>query len=396
MRHRVAHVITRLVVGGAQENTIASAVGLQAKGDWDVSLISGPTLGPEGSLEDRMPGTGVDFHVATGLVRNVSPADEARAFVWLWRHFREQSPTIVHTHSAKAGILGRLAARMARVPIIIHSLHGPSFGDFQGAAANVLYKNAERLAGRVTDHYISVADAMSQRHLSAGIGNPEDYTRVFSGFDIDPYLRLSPEPQGRERWGLGKDDFVIAKVARMFQLKGHDDLFDIAPDLVRRIPNAKFLLIGGGEWEAKFRQRAQDLDLEDRFVFTGLVPPESIPELLGASDVLVHLSYREGLPRALPQAMAAARPMVAYDNDGAPEVCRPGETGELAPCGDALSALEGLCRIAADRPRARAMGVAGREFVRERFSITNLVDQQNAVYRQLLQRKGISPTPETA
>jgi len=317
---RVTHVITRLVVGGAQENTIATVLGLRKRPGWEVDLISGPTHGPEGSLESSFAEHPGALTILPELVRPVHPWRDWRALQKLTRLFRECRPDIVHTHSGKAGVLGRLAAARADVPVIIHTIHGPSFGAFQGAWANRVFLAAERRAARVTTHFVTVADAMRDQYLAAGLGTPAQYTRVFSGFELEPFLAAKNDLQLRARLGLQPEDIVVGKIARLFKLKGHDDLLAVAPELVRACPRLKFLLVGDGEWRGRLEAEVRAAGLERHFVFTGLVPPTEVPALVGVMNLLVHLSLREGLPRALPQALAAGNPVVAYDCDGAREV----------------------------------------------------------------------------
>ncbi|MBN8247101.1 MAG: glycosyltransferase, partial [Verrucomicrobia bacterium] len=344
---RVTHVITRLIVGGAQENTVDSVLGLRRRPGLEVDLVSGPTTGPEGSLEPLVEREGCLTRVPS-LIRAVHPWRDWRARRELTRLFRERRPDIVHTHSGKAGILGRLAAHAAGVPIVIHGIHGPSFGPFQGPVANALFTAAERRAGRVTHHFVTVADAMTRQYLAAGIGRPEQYTRIFSGFRLEPFLMARRDPGLGERLGLEPGDFVVGMIARLFELKGHDDLFAAAPDLIRRIPNIRFLLVGDGPWRGRFEAMASAPALAGRFRFTGLVPPAEIPGQVALMDCLVHLSRREGLPRALPQALAGGRPVVAFDCDGAGEVCRENETGFLLPAGDLAGLVNRLATLAGD------------------------------------------------
>ena len=394
---RVTHVITRLIVGGAQENTIASVLGLRSKPGLQVELISGPTTGPEGSLESRFAGHPDVFTRLPELVRPVHPWKDLRALQVLTCEFRARRPDLVHTHSGKAGVLGRLAARRAGVPLIVHTIHGPSFGPFQGALANLVFRAAERRAGRVTDHFVVVADAMKQQYLAAGIGRPEQYTRIFSGFDLAPFLAAKNDPQLRARLGFAPEDFVVGKIARLFKLKGHDDLFAVAPELVRRCPQTKFLLVGDGAWRGRFEAWARSLGLSRHFVFTGLVRPEEVPPLIGIMDAVVHLSRREGLPRALPQALAVARPVVAYDCDGAGEVCRDGETGFLIPPGDTGVLTEQLLKLADNAQLREAFGRRGQAFVRENFSTARMVDELHALYLRLAQeRKGKLHTSDSS
>ncbi len=170
----------------------------------------------------------------------------------------------------------------------------------------------------------------------------------------------------------------------MFRLKGHDDLFAISSELVRRDPRIRFLLVGGGEWRQRFEQEALRLGLADRFVFTGLVPPEEVPGLIGIMDVLVHASLREGLARALPQALAAGKPVVAYDCDGASEVCLPEKTGLLVRPGDRDGLREAVLRLSQDANLRERFGSAGRELVRAEFPVQKMVDDIYRLYERLL------------
>ncbi len=276
---RVSHVITRLIVGGAQENTIASVLGLRTRKNLRVDLISGPTEGPEGSLEGcvrHVPGL---LTIVPELVRPVNPLKDSLAPGKLTAIFRRTRPDIVHTHSGKAGVLGRLAARRSQVPIIIHTIHGPSFGAFQGPLPNFVFRTMEKYAARFTTHFVTVGNAMATQYLAAGIGQPDRYTRIFSGFELEPLLHATNDSALRFQYGLKPEDFVIGKVARLFQLKGHDDLLDVAPSIVQACPAAKFLFVGGGPWRERLEQRVRESGLERHAVFTGLVPPTEIARL---------------------------------------------------------------------------------------------------------------------
>lgn len=380
---RVTHVITRLIVGGAQENTVASVLGLRQKAGLEVDLIAGPTRGPEGSLEPALAGCSALLTIVPELVRPLHPWKDARAWQKLTGLFRARQPQLVHTHSGKAGVLGRLAAARAGVPIILHTIHGPSFGSFQGWSANALFRSAERYAARVTTHFVTVAEAMKRQYLAAGIGRPDQYTKIFSGFALEPFLDSTNDLQLRARLGLAPDDIVIGKIARLFKLKGHDDLLAIAPALVRKCPRVKFLLVGDGPWRGRLESRARSLGLEKHVIFTGLVAPSAVPPIVGVMDLLVHLSLREGLPRALPQALAAARPVVAYDADGANEVCLENETGFLVAPGDLPGLSERLLRLAQDPALRQRLGCRGQRFVQERFGVQHMVDDLYQLYLRL-------------
>jgi glycosyltransferase involved in cell wall biosynthesis len=380
---RVTHVITRLIIGGAQENTVATVLGLKQRPGLEIDLLAGPTTGPEGSLESAFQTCPQVLSIVPSLVRPVNPLKDLLTLFRLTKIFRATRPEIVHTHSGKAGILGRWAAHRAGVPIIVHTIHGPSFGPFQGAPTNWLFRGAERFAAPFTTHYVSVAEAMTRQYLAAGLGQPGQYTRIFSGFPLAPFLAAENDPAWRARLNLAPDDFVIGMISRLFKLKGHDDLLDIAPDMVRQCPRVKFLLVGDGAWRGRLQDRARALGLERHFIFAGLVAPADVPRWVGIMDALAHLSRREGLPRALPQALAAARPVAAYDCDGAGEVCIDNETGFLIPPGDRATLARRLLQLAGEPDLRRRLGTQGRQFVRPRFSLETMLENLHTLYGKL-------------
>jgi len=222
---RVTHVITRLIVGGAQENTVNSVLGLRQRPDMDVNLISGPTTGPEGSIESEVASIPGLLTILPELVRPVHPWKDTWALRRLAEIFRAQRSEIVHTHSGKAGVLGRLAARRAGVPVIVHTIHGPSFGSFQGALANGAVSRCRALCGQSHHAFRGRCPGMTEQYLAAGIGRRAQYTRIVSGFVLQPFLSARDHPELRERLGIGPGDFVVGKIARLSRLKGHDDLF---------------------------------------------------------------------------------------------------------------------------------------------------------------------------
>jgi glycosyltransferase involved in cell wall biosynthesis len=386
---RVTHIITRLVVGGAQENTVASVLGLRQKPGVEVHLLSGPTTGPEGSLESEFAGTPEIFTRVPALVRPVHPLKDWLALRQLEKILREHKPDIVHTHSGKAGILGRLAARRAGVPVIIHHIHGPSFGPFQGWPANWIFTAAERYAARTTTHFVCSAQAMTRLYLAAGIGRPEMYTRIFSGFPVEPFLNATNDLALRRQLGFDENHFVIGKIARLFKLKGHADLLAAFQKILPQIPHARLLLVGDGALRNEIENQVRALGLQGKVIFTGLVPPGEVPRYVGIMDCLAHLSAREALSRALPQALAAGKPVVAYDFDGAEEVCLENETGFLVRTGDTATVAQRLLQLANDAPLRERLGRRGQQFVRENFAVEQMVDKLYALYLKLAAAVGV-------
>ena len=380
---RVTHIITRLVVGGAQENTISTVIGLQHIPGVSAQLISGPTTGPEGSMESCLASYPGILTIVPPLVRPVHPWNDLLALRQLTRLLKQQKPDIVHTHSGKAGILGRIAAARAGVPVIIHHIHGPSFGPFQGALANYIFTAAERYAAKFTTHFVCSAAAMTRLYLAAGIGRPENYTRIFSGFKVAPFVSATNDPLLRDQLRIPREAFVIGKIARLFPLKGHDDLLNVLPKILPRCPQAHLLLVGDGVLRPQLEARARELGFADKVTFTGLVPPEAVPRYVGIMDCLAHLSTREALSRALPQALAAGKPVVAYDFDGANEVCLDNQTGFIVRLGHENAAAERLLLLA-QNPQLRAeFGQRGQKLVCENFAVEQMVTRLHHLYLQL-------------
>ena len=395
---RVTHIITRLVIGGAQENTLATINGLRRKPDIEVKLISGPTIGPEGSLEGEAAKIPRLLTIVPELVRPIHPLKDFIALRRLEKLLREQQPDIVHTHSGKAGILGRLAARRAGVPVIIHHIHGPSFGPFQGAPANLVFTAAEKYAARVTDHFFCSAGAMTKLYLAAGIGKPEQFTRIFSGFNLEPFLNATNDLALRRQFGLDESHFVIGKVARIFRLKGHADLLAAFAKILPQVPHARLLFVGDGSLRGEIENQVRALGLAGKVIFAGLVPPGEVARHVGIMDCVAHLSHREALSRALPQALAAGKPVVAYDFDGADEVCLENETGYIVRTGDTDAAAQRLLQLAGDAALREKLGRCGQAFVRENFSVEKMVEDQYTVYQKLAarleRRTPVRPVPK--
>jgi len=385
-RPRVIHIITRMILGGAQEDALSTVAGLRETGRYDVGLITGGDLGPEGELISRARELGVPLMIVPALRREVRPHSDLMAAAALRRALARLAPDIVQTHSSKAGILGRWAARRARVPLVLHRIHGLAFHPYESRARNALYIACERAAARWCDRLIVVAEAMRRQALDAGIGRDEQYVTIPTGMDVGPYLRTDEATRRRLRAELGfaEDDVVIAKVARISPLKGHRYVLDAARSLLARAPRARFLFIGDGPLRAPVERRAAAELPRGTVRFTGLVPPDRIPALLATSDLLVHASLREGLPRVHVQALLARRPVVAFDVDGTREVVRPGRTGALVAPGDVAGLADALAKLALDAGARDAMGDAGRDMCRTTFSVESLLRSTMDLYERCL------------
>ncbi len=378
---RIVHVITRLILGGAQENTLLTCEGLARRGH-DVTLITGPAIGPEGQLVDRAIGGGYRLIVIDALRRAIHPMRDRASFRALIRHFNSLAPEVMHSHSSKAGILARRAAARCGVPMIAHTIHGLAFHPYQAWWLNRLYITLERRAARQTDAMISVADAMTRQALAAGVGRPEQYTTIYSGMETEPFLRRpAAADEFRARLGLPEGAILATQVSRLAELKGHEHLIAAAPAVPE---NVHFCLVGDGVLRGTIERQIAQAGLTDRFHLTGLIDPREIPAAMHASDFVVHCSLREGLARALPQAMLAGRSVVSYDVDGAAEVVHDGQTGMLLPPKDVDGLAVAITRLAEDAEMRARLGAAGRELVREKFAAETMVAEIEKVYQKLV------------
>lgn len=406
---RILHLSTRLILGGSQENTVLSCEGQAANGH-KVHLAYGPIFGPEGSMLERVeafnvahPSTAIATHQVPGLVREIAPNKDRKALRNLKALIQRIKPDLVHTHSSKAGILGRLAAWTAMDPAprpgIVHTVHGPPWMPVEGrpdqqltiALKNHLYALAEQYAARRCHRIICVADAMTEQYLARGIGTPEQFVTVRSGMDTEQYLTPLPNTDRaavRALLGVRSDEFVVGTVARLAQHKGHDDLITALAPLMRRNHALRMLWVGDGWWRSRLSARLKAEGLEDQVTLTGLVPQDQIPGLMRAMDVLAHPSAREGLPRTVPQALLAGTAVVATDTDGTREVCldpstHPNDsTGLLVPVGEP-EALRRAVQTMIDEPELRAaMTRRGRSRCAQMFSVERMVEDLDRVYAE--------------
>jgi glycosyltransferase involved in cell wall biosynthesis len=392
---RVLHVITRLIVGGAQENTLLTAIGQHRLG-MEVTLLAGPDPGPEGDLHQAARKGGVALHVLPRLVRPIRPLNDLVALLQIYHFIKRGGFDVVHTHSSKAGILGRIAARLAGVETVVHTLHGLAFHPYQAAWKNALYIRLKRNVAPLSDFIIGVSQKTIDGALAAGIGRRHQYVKVFSGMDLQPFLEIGSRmtvAEARRRLSIPEGALVVGKIARLFPLKGHDLFLRAAARIAAEETECRFLFVGDGILRREIEEQARKLGIGERTIFAGLVPPEEVASYIQAMDVVVHTSLREGIPRVIPQAGAVGKPVVTYDLDGAPEVVRDGVSGFLVPPGDVEGVARKTLELLRDPSLREEMGSRGRSFAAEHYPADRMVDAVNAVYARARARvTGISPS----
>ena len=388
---RVLHIITRLIVGGAQENTILNCQDLRDQYQDDVLLVSGPGLGPEGSLEDDARGRGVPLEIIPALQRPIHVTRDWQSYRAIAGVVRAYRPDVVHTHSGKAGLLGRFAAHRAGVGVIVHTVHGAPFHHYQSLPARTFFRQCERIAAARCHAIISVADAMTNQLVAAKVAPREKFTTIYSGMEVEPFVQAKEQRQQvRHELGFTDEDVVVGKIARLFHLKGHQDFIAAVAQVAGRLPQLRAVLVGDGILRPALERQIMAAGLTDRVRLTGLVSPRQIPQLLAATDLVVHTSLREGLARVLPQALLAGRPVISYDIDGAREVVLERETGFLVQPGDVGTLAERIHELAHSAGLRRQLAQAGRELCVKRFDHHQMTSQIHELYHRLSREHGLS------
>ena len=386
MKARVIHLVTKLELGGAQQNTLYT-VGHLDRERFSVALWAG-----DGGIlnDDARAIPGLDFVIVPELVREISPKNDWAALWKLRRMLKAEAagglPVVVHTHSSKAGILGRIAAWLAGVPVIIHTYHGFGFNDFQRLPVKWAYIAAEWLTGRVTDESVAVSRANLDRAVHLGLAPVGHIRLIRSGIAIADFApRPIDRAVKRRELGLDPDLPLALMVACLKQQKCPLDFVRVAAEAIKHAPEAQFAIAGDGELRPELEAAIRDAGLANRFKLLGW--RRDVPELLWCADALVLTSLWEGLPRVYPQAMAAGLPVVGTCVDGAAEAVCDGETGWLFAPHDVAGMATRLGELLNDPARAREMGAAGRARVAE-FDIDLMVRQQEELYEQALARAG--------
>lgn len=382
MSLRTLHVITRLTLGGSAENTLATMLALEAAG-YAGSLAVGVAASDAASVNDARR-RGATLHDVPGLGREVGPRDAA-ALVRLWRLMRAQQPAIVHTHTSKAGFIGRLAARLAGVPVVIHQPHGHIFYGYYGPRRTAFYVALERLAARWTDRIVTLTERGIDEHLARGIGERAQYRAVPSGVPTAE-LRAAAPTRGvaRARLRLPDDAFVVVGLGRFVPVKGFDVLITALPTLAAAVPSTCVLLVGDGPERVALEAQAGRLGVRDRLRFTGVTP--DIAVCLAAADVLAAPSRNEGMGRALVEGMALGLPVVGSEVGGIPAVIADGETGWLVPPGDAAALAEALVELGRDAALCAKLGAAAAARA-EAFSSRVAHAAMRAIYDELMFEK---------
>ena len=400
---RVFHVITRFDKGGSAENTFLTVRDLD-KEKYDVWLILGPSH--ESQMSDAESAatarnladaekSGVRIIHLPALVRSIQPVKDLQALFFLTRLFKRFRPHIVHTHTSKAGLLGRWAALAARVPLIIHTPHGHVFWGYFGPAATALFIFLERMTARFTKRLIMLTRQEMMDHLHVNIAPPQKFTVIHSGVDFRPFRSASDDPDTlRGQFNISRTAKVVGSVGRLTQVKGHRFLLEAVGLLAPRLPDLTCVLLGDGELRQDLTDLATRLGIRDRVLFLGW--RADVARIISLFDIFAFPSLNEGMGKVLIEAMALNKPIIASAVGGITNLVTQDENGILVPPGDAELLAKAIELLYLEGNKRREMGKCGKERA-ALYSSDLMVEQIESLYRELL-HDGLTnnPRPQAA
>jgi glycosyltransferase involved in cell wall biosynthesis len=344
---------------------------------------------PGGALIDLVQRHGMEVQTFPSLVQPLHPMKDLLAILELTRHLIRESYHIVHTHNSKAGFIGRLAAKLARVPVIVHTVHGFAFHHEEPLWRRFLFRNLERLASYWCDKMIFISQPLVDWALKERISGAGKMARIYSGIELDRFHPVSEEEKNRlrQQWGLQERDAVIGIVSKLWKGKGHTLLIHAFEEIKKEKPQARLVIVGEGYLMESLKALVGRLNLSDAVVFTGFL--EDVSQVIATFDVAVLPSSFEGMGRVLLEAMAMEKPVVGTAVGGIPDLIEHGLNGYLVRSGNKKQLASAILRILNDKGLAVKMGKAGQKKVTDRFSAESMVRSIEKVYGELLEKKGI-------
>lgn len=387
---KVLHLITRLDKGGSAENTLLTLLGLN-KNRYEVLLAKGPSIDSQMSPQERIEVdrsiraaqyAGVGVVTIPGLLRRIAPLYDLLSFLKVLGIIRREKPKIVHTHTSKAGFLGRLAAFMAKTPVIVHTPHGHIFYEYFGRVTTCIFVLIERLLAKITDKIITLTNREGLDHVRFKIAPPEKFVTIHSGVDIQKFITAKLGGDSLKRsFGMGAESLVVGTVGRLVPVKGHKYLIEAAPKILKEVPGVKFVLVGDGYLRPKLERLTYTLNVQDAFLF--LDWRSDIPEIMRMFDLFALPSLNEGMGKVLVEAMAAGKPIVASNAGGIPDLVMDGDNGLLVPPKNSDQLAEAIIKLLKDDKRRTEMGNRGEAMVK-RYSVESMVKKIDALYMELL------------
>ncbi|VAX38249.1 hypothetical protein MNBD_UNCLBAC01-2029 [hydrothermal vent metagenome] len=381
MKRKVLHIITRLDAGGSTTNTLETCARLN-KDKYDVSLISGKTYDFDGSIDLFIKKYNISCLFFNDLIRNINFFKDIKVFFQLYIFIRQNNFDIVHTHSSKAGIIGRWAAWFAGVKYIVHTPHGHVFYGYFNKFISGIFIMVERFTARITNKIITLTDIGKNEHIQYKIAQADKFMTIYSGINLEqfkPDLRVSA--QYREIWGIHPDEILFGTVARLDPIKGNECIIEAMHKVIEDIPSAKLIFIGDGTQRKVLEKQSIMLNLDKHIIFTE--HQTDIKNHIGMFDIFVLASLNEGMGRVILEAMACSKPVIASRVGGIPELVKENQNGLLFPSGDSDALAAAMVQLAEDTQQQEKFGCTGKKFATEKFSLDKMLKDIEKLYDEV-------------
>jgi glycosyltransferase involved in cell wall biosynthesis len=382
---KILHIHTLPVISGSGINTFLTMRGMNHS-PFQPELA----CAPNGRLIDLVQNNGMPLHLFKNLVQPVHPWRDLLTLFQLWRFLTKHPFQIVHTHNSKAGFIGRLAAKWAKIPVVLHTVHGFAFHDKEPFWRRMLFRNLERLAVGWCDKMIFISQPLIDWALAEGVVQKRDQNKIvkiYSGIELEHFQPVTDRQKNdfRKKWSLQPDDLVLGIVSKLWEGKGHRLLIHAFRNIQKQIKNTKLVIVGEGYLLPELENLVQQYGLNDSVLFTGF--QMDVAQIIATFDVAVLPSFFEGMGRVLLEAMAMEKPVIASRVGGIPDLVEHGVQGLLFDPGEIDQLQNALIRVLTDPGLARQMGKAGRQKATSQFSAQTMVASIQRIYLELLKQK---------
>ncbi len=393
---KALHIITRFDKGGSAQNTYLSLLGLRKK-NYQLSLVSGLSLESGMKYEEIkakekdiqiLESEGIEFIQCPFLLRRINVIKDLKAFFDIWRIIKKYNPLIVHTHSSKAGLMGRLAAKLAGVPIIVHTPHGHVFFGYFGPLKTKLFIILEKLASRITDKIVALTNREKKDHLLFKIAEEDKFSVIYSGIELNTLKESSSEEKQnlKKELGIPENSLIVGTAGRLVPVKGPEFLVKASKYIISKYPDTYFMFTGYGPLEQDLKRKALEMGISDNIIFLGW--RDDLAKIISIYDIFVLPSLNEGMGRVLVEAMALGKSIVASNVGGIPDLVIHGKNGFLVPPKNPKELVKYIQILLEDKDKREKMGLTGKEMSLN-FSAENMVEKIAELYEELLIQKNI-------